>query len=184
MLLRRRISKPIDIQADVSHIRTSISPPALPTAGSNPNAKPTLLVTLSQHPVCADSGERDIGDYAKSTPDEEQATPETLQRDNTRILDEIHEVIGSKRVTAPQLTFAPPWIMQEALTSDHISIWKNVYVPVQDTDVPRDANLISSHVIYNLKTEETGKRFMKARIIPHGNHDDEKDDVRKDYGSY
>lgn len=31
-----------------------------------------------------------------------------------------------------------------------------------------------------MKTEENGKRFTKAQIVPHGNHDDEKDDVRKD----
>lgn len=46
--------------------------------------------------------------------------------------------------------------------------------------VPRDANFISSDVVYKLKVDEEGSRTLKARIVPHGNHDAEKDDIRKD----
>lgn len=103
-----------------------------------------------------------------------------MTRDHTRVLDEIHEVVGSKQVTRTHLTFAPPWILQEALKAEHDSNWADAYEVMQENSVPRNANVISSHVVYKLKTEEDGKRKMKARIVPHGNHDDEKDDVRKD----
>lgn len=35
-------------------------------------------------------------------------------------------------------------------------------------------------MVYKLKTDEQGIRMMKAGIVPHGNHDDLKDDTRKD----
>ena len=40
--------------------------------------------------------------------------------------------------------------------------------------------MITSHVVYKLKSDEEGKKVLKARIVPHGNHDAEKDEIRKD----
>lgn len=34
--------------------------------------------------------------------------------------------------------------------------------------------------MYKVKTDEDNNRALKGRIVPHGNRDDEKDDVRKD----
>lgn len=122
----------------------------------------------------------DIGEYATKLEFDDHLHPKTIIRDASRELEEIHDVIGSKQVTASRLTFAPPWILQEALKREHDSNWQGAYVEVREKDVCRGANVISSHVVYKLKTEENGSRMMKARIVPHGNHDDEKDDVRKD----
>lgn len=43
-----------------------------------------------------------------------------------------------------------------------------------------DANLSTSHVVYKLQSDEEGNKVQKARIVPHGNHDGEKDEIRKD----
>lgn len=139
----------------------------------------TLLATDATQTNRANWGEKDIGSYAK----QQENNPDTcksLTRDTSRSLDEIHNIIGSKQVTASHLSFAPPWILREALKSEHDTNWHDAYKEVMDKDVPRTANVITSHVVYKLKTDEQGARMMKVRIVPHGNHDDEKDDLRKD----
>lgn len=141
----------------------------------------TLLATPTASPsACTDSGEKDIGEYSKWVQAQNADCPKPLQRDNSKQLEEIYEVIGSKQVSASHLSFAGPWIMQEALQAEHDLNSTEAYKEIPEIDVPRGANVISSHVVYSVKTEEDGSRMMKARIVPHGNHDDEKDDVRKD----
>lgn len=41
-------------------------------------------------------------------------------------------------------------------------------------------NIISSHVLYKARTDESGTHILKPRLVLHGNHDDEKDLFRKD----
>jgi Reverse transcriptase (RNA-dependent DNA polymerase) len=47
---------------------------------------------------------------------------------------------------------------------------------VKIADVPVGANIISSHVVYKWKAEDS----LKARIVPHGHRDDEKQFLRTD----
>jgi hypothetical protein len=47
---------------------------------------------------------------------------------------------------------------------------------VKISDVPAGANIISSHVVYKWKSEDT----LKARIVTHGHRDDEKQFLRTD----
>lgn len=49
---------------------------------------------------------------------------------------------------------------------------------VQDNYVPPDANVISSHNLFNLKTEYNGSLKLKSRIVVHGHLDAEKDEMR------
>ena len=51
---------------------------------------------------------------------------------------------------------------------------------VQDTDVLKDANVIGSHVVYKVNVEKNNQKILKARLCPHGNHDDENNNVGKD----
>lgn len=148
------------------------------TAHTTP--QPSLLATPLSN--AHDKGGKDIGTYAEQTHEHTvDLTQETsLKRDTSRELEEIHQIIGSKQVSAGKLNFAPPWILQDALKSEHDSNWADAYEEVEDAQVARNANVISSHVVYKIKTDESGVRSMKARIVPHGNHDDEKNDVRKD----
>ena len=156
-------------------------PPHTNTA--TPNHQASLLATgtqsLTNRP---DGGVRDVGEYTICPHNSEDSSihGRMLQRDLSRELETIYEAIGSKQVTATQLSFAPPFILQSALKHEHDSNWTEAYEEVLDCDVPRYANVITSHVVYKVKTDEEGTRKMKARIVPHGNHDDEKDNVRKD----
>lgn len=70
----------------------------------------------------------------------------SLVRDISAELEKIHEIIGSKQFTARQLTFAPPFIFEDAFKAEHSSNWVNAYDEVSESDVPRNANLITSHV--------------------------------------
>lgn len=129
---------------------------------------------------CVDGWKRDVGAYAESAQTTEQPETVNLQRDDTRTLDEIHDVIESKQVTASQFSLAQPRIVTDSHKSEHESNWDDVCIEVNEQDVSKNANVTRSYVVYKIKTAEDGIRRLKTRIVPHGNHDDEKDDIRKD----
>jgi hypothetical protein len=52
----------------------------------------------------------------------------------------------------------------------------NAFKVVAQDDLPQDANIIGSHVIYKYKADGS----LKARIVPHGHMDDEKSFMRTD----
>lgn len=122
----------------------------------------------------------DIGTYSNTVQEEAAADCKILQSDKVHILDEIHNVIGSQQVSVSKLAFAPPWIIEQAFDKEHQSNWSDAYQTVPEKDVLRNANIITSHVVYKIKTDEQGDRELKARIVPHGNRDVEKESIRKD----
>lgn len=103
-----------------------------------------------------------------------------LESEKPRIMEQIYSQIGSKQVSRSKVEFAPSWILDEAFQTEHDSNWKGAYKPVREDEVAKDANVVRSHVVYKVKTNEDGERALKARICPHGNEDDDKDEVRKD----
>lgn len=60
---------------------------------------------------------------------------------------------------------------------NHDEIWKDAYVDILETELPRDANIISSHVV---KTDDAGGLKLKGRIVVIGIRDADKDLVRSD----
>lgn len=46
--------------------------------------------------------------------------------------------------------------------------------------VPKNANVISSHVIYTLKVNEDKSLSIRARIAPHGNEDSLRHELKSD----
>lgn len=56
----------------------------------------------------------------------------------------------------------------------------NAYIELNESEVRNDANIFTSYVVYKIKTDETEKRNLKARIVLHDNQNEEKDNVRKD----
>lgn len=89
----------------------------------------TLLAVASN---CHDGGKRHIGVYAKDIGETGNMAKKSMNihRDNSRELEEIQNVIRAKQVTASHLTFAPPWILQDALATEHQSNWSDAYVEV------------------------------------------------------
>lgn len=70
-----------------------------------------------------------------------------LTRDTSRELEAVHNIVGSQQVAATKLYFAPPWLLQDSLNKEHDSNWEDAYVEVEERDVPRSTNVISSHVV-------------------------------------
>lgn len=48
------------------------------------------------------------------------------------------------------------------------------------SQVLKDANVITSHVLYKIKTLDDGSMIFKARTAPHGNKDKKKDSLKTD----
>lgn len=95
-------------------------------------------------------------------------------------IDTIYENIRNSQVTRSKLQYAPDWLLDEALRIEYEENWCKNIEHVEDTDVPRNSNIISSHVLYKVKVDEDDNKKMKARICPHGNRDLEKNNIRND----
>lgn len=54
---------------------------------------------------------------------------------------------------------------------------------VDEADLPSGANVVSSHVVYKVKSDENCKKSLKARICPHGNEKSDNDSVRNDFSN-
>lgn len=120
--------------------------------------------------------EKDIGDIYTAGPKK----GEELTSKEQDVLASIYEVIGSDQVTRKRMECAPQWILDKAVRSELEVNWKDAYVPIIESDVPRKANVITSHFVFKIKKEEGGKMRLKARLCPHGNRDKMKNDIRKD----
>ena len=129
----------------------------------------------------------DIGSYVKIINSNESEGSESsaidskpFKSDRKRILDDIHDTLGSHQVASRKLAFAPPWIVEQAFDREHVTNWSDAYVKVPERSVPINSNLITSHVLYKVNTDERDGRDLQVGIVPHGNRDDEKDRIRKD----
>lgn len=62
-------------------------------------------------------------------------------------IDTIYENIKNTQVTRSKLQYAPDWLLDEALRNEYEENWSKNIEHVEDTDVPRNSNIISSHVV-------------------------------------
>jgi Reverse transcriptase (RNA-dependent DNA polymerase) len=93
-----------------------------------------------------------------------------------------HEATGSK------LSWVPDWVLDKALSVESAN-WLPIVKEILYQDVSPQENIISSHTLYRVKVADDGKLSLKARIVPHGNRDMEKENIRgdsevADYTSY
>ena len=54
---------------------------------------------------------------------------------------------------------------------------------VHVSEVAKIANIISSHTLYKVKSNDNGKLYIKTRIVSHGNHDKTKLALKSDVSS-
>lgn len=73
----------------------------------------------------------------------------------------------------------PSYLLQNAFEAEQLEFKNTVRVVARD-DVPSDANIISSHVIYKTKVSDDESLKLKARIAPHGNEDSMRYEMRSD----
>ena len=100
----------------------------------------------------------DIGE-APAGKTKESDRPLELESHEQRVLDDTHGILGSEQVNRRKMECAPPWIVQKAVQEEYQSNWTDSYVEVQDTDVPKDSNVIGSHVVYKVNVEENNQKY-------------------------
>lgn len=59
-------------------------------------------------------------------------------------------------------------------------ILQESYEEVEDEDVPDDAKILSSYIVYKWRADEEEERKLKACIVPRGNEDNDRASIRKD----
>lgn len=70
--------------------------------------------------------------------------------------------------------------MEEGFQTTYDSDWADAFTEVNDRSVQTNENFSTSHVVYKVKTVGAGKQKLKARLVPYGNRETEKNDIRKD----
>lgn len=71
-------------------------------------------------------------------------------------------------------------MIDKAEKSELESNWADYYVEVHEHDVAPSENVISTHFVYKVKSEEKNKKRLKERLCPHGNRGKMKHEIRKD----
>lgn len=66
------------------------------------------------------------------------------------------------------------------MAAEHYHNWVDAYEAVPESGLRRNANIISSHVVFKIKTSNDGTLKLKGRMAVHGNPDMDKDLVRSD----
>ena len=133
-------------------------------------------------PQISEAARRDIGTIADSVGSRDP-TGESLSSERQRVLRGIHDEIGGLQVTDNAMAFAPSWIVEESAEKEFRDNWADAIELVDPADVPKDANVIRSHSVYKVKTDEEGQLKLKTRIVPHGNRDEGRFGVRRDSSS-
>lgn len=123
-----------------------------------------------------------IGDAAKDIGDvqtDAQQDDGQLRSQAQQVLEQVYDTVGGEQLTRRRMECAPTWILDQAMRKEIEDNWEGAIERIPEKDVPRHANVISSHIIYKVKQEEGHKR-MKARLCPHGNRDKLRGHIRKD----
>jgi len=121
--------------------------------------------------------EKDIGQTSSSGANYAAAE---LESDEQKILDEMYKSVGGAQVMRHKMACAPPWLLDRAVEEELTNAWKGAYEEVPENAVPRNANVICSHIVYKIKLEEENHKRLKARLCPHGNRDQERGRIRSD----
>lgn len=87
-----------------------------------------------------------------------------------------------KQLYEHELGNIPSCIIAQSIQNEKENYTReNYYTEVRMRDLPPNANIISSHHFFEIKTQDTSDRLcLKCCLAPHGIHDDEKEDIRKD----
>lgn len=74
------------------------------------------------------------------------------------------------------------WIISQPIQAEKERyLRENCYEKIRRKDLQKNANIISSHHFFEVKIQGTSVRLrLQCRLIPHGNHYDEKNDIRTD----
>ena len=105
-----------------------------------------------------------------------------LSSESETVVKQYLDYFGFKEFTLSQAQGLPRFVLhnsyvaQEKSYLDHA---KKIHV----SKLPKSANIISSHTLYKVKSNDNGQLYIKARIVPHGNRDRMKSVLKTDSNS-
>lgn len=114
--------------------------------------------------------QRDVALYKPST---NILRGETLASQETAIIHDVKQTIGKNQVTSSAIAFAPGWIVEKAMKAEHDENWVEAYEEVPESGLRNNADVISSHLVFKVKTNDDGSLKLKGRIVVYGNRDPE-----------
>lgn len=103
----------------------------------------------------------------------------SLESNEQEVLNSLLDAFGMKPFLLHQCEGFDQHVIMKAYDKEERSYLEHVQ-PAQRRQIPHDANIVRSHVVYKLKVEDDGSLKLKARIAPHGNEDSEMHDLRRD----
>lgn len=115
--------------------------------------------------------------YSKN--DTLSASVTELTSNSEETLSTFKNRFGFKDFLMYQAEGLPSYILWNAYNAKEEK-FKQTVQEVHVTVVPKNANIITSHVIYKVKPNDDGSLKMKARIAPHGNKDKDRSDLKTD----
>ena len=134
-------------------------------------------VDLSQHP----EGKTSVTDDSEDTHDDEIHRSNLISTSKKMTQNEIRSAFNAYQST---LLSSYKKLTKEEMRSAFkakVEKWRKrgAFTPVNAGSVPNGSNIIGSHKVYNLKIHRTSK----ARIVPWGHRDKDKDFLRGDVPS-
>lgn len=156
---------------NINHGRNKEKPHGEEEVDNTPDVKTSFFSKVSNgNPMM------DIGMEAPHGPDDTT----DLISDEQRILKKIYLATGGAQLSRNKMECAPQWVLDKAVKEELENSWKDAFLEVSERSIPKNANVISSHVVYKVKCEENNLMRMKARLCPHGNRDKEAGKIRSD----
>lgn len=92
------------------------------------------------------------------------------------------EHFGNKQFMRFQAQGFEQYPLRNAYEKEEGEFYKTIKV-VPISELPTDANIVNSHVLYKVKHNDDQSLKLKARIAPHGNEDDIRNTLTKDCAS-
>lgn len=136
--------------------------------GKTPSKKANNTLTMLQSKSTGEPEKDIVTSYNDKTDTIDENKLESIHQ---HTLNEIYRVIGRKKLTRNKMDCASAWILDKALKEELEANWKDTHTEVDERDIEENANIIPSHVVYKLKSEEKDIKRMKAILCPNGNRD-------------
>lgn len=119
----------------------------------------------------------DVGSHAGRLLNDERVINAELESSEQKLLERLESQTGARQITRSELGDMPEWLVKASMDKEVTENWMHVTEEVGVGDMPQDANLLSTHFVFKIKKDEEGERKLKARLVVHGNKDNE---IRKD----
>lgn len=102
-----------------------------------------------------------------------------LKSQEAAAVDPYYKTFGQKLFLLHQTQGLPGYVVENAYSKLEAQFVQQVR-QVSINDLPRNPNVISSHVLCKVKEDDDGHKSIKAPIAPHGNKDREKFSLKTD----